>query len=797
MVQPPDDENQNQPPHQDTNPPDDPTSPEPQDEGTPPHTDDSTDAEDTDSEPDTPDTPADDDNDADTGSEPDASGTPADDSDDEEMPAYPDDDSDDEEMPAYPDDDDDSTGEAPSDEGVPLYPDPDDETFGPASSADDTDIYGPPPDAAPEPGTPAEESADLPPGLTQQQIDEDLARYLAQNDDASRYPPGGADQTPYPIDDDLSMYQQYPDDDDDQGRGGGGPFSIRVNRDSWLPLIIFIGLIIAFIIAFIIPRPETVTELPGPAQTATAVAELAALSPEAQTATAVAELAALPPEAQTATAVAELAALSPEAQTATAVAELAALSPEAQTATAVAELAALPPATQTAIAEGGVAAFDQTRTAVVQEQTASPTGGTSVAGRPEPPYPGPSPVGSPVVAPPTNTPPPTNTLLPTNTPRPTNTPLPTNTLAPTSPPVQVTVVVEPTIPPEPLPPTEPPPPPTEIPSPTPIPPPTAIPDIVIAGDQRWTAQQSPVVLDRNVRVAPGAVLIIEPGTEIRLRPAVSIIVNGGQILSLGQPDRPVRFVSDSGARWEGIFLEPNSFAVFEHTQINGGGSGGTLIAANSSELAIRNARIYDNGGAIILNDTKLEVRDSEITGNDIPFGATISAVYQFGNYFTLINNRIGGNRLSEQSPGVHVSNYNTRQGVVLDVRNNLIRGGIANFKITTDGPMYGTLACNTLIGDQVGLGIRTQTLQVPPIEVDIFQNFIDGHTPVIEPVYLDFGIGRGATSEILTDMRDNWWGDSSGPYHPEENVEGRGEAVGTNILYEPWLTSPPPCAPPE
>jgi hypothetical protein len=362
----------------------------------------------------------------------------------------------------------------------------------------------------------------------------------------------------------------------------------------------------------------------------------------------------------------------------------------------------------------------------------------------------------------------------------------------------VTVIVEvttvPQEPQEPPPPTEPP---TAIPSPTPIPPPTAIPIDQIAGDQRWTAQQSPIVLERSLRIAPGAVLIIEPGVEVRLSQGVSIIVDGAQVLALGQPDRPVSFVSHTGARWEGIFLEPNSFAVFEHTQFNGGGSGGTLLAANSSELAIRNARIYDNGGSINLNDTKVEVRDSEIAGNDIPFGAVINAVYEFGNFFTLVNNRIGGNRLSEQSPGVHVSNYNTRQGVILDVRGNLLRGGIANFKITSDGPMYGAVVCNTLIGDQLGLGIRTQTLQVPPMEVEFAQNFIDGHTPVITPVYLEFGIGRGATSEILADMRDNWWGDASGPYHPEENIEGRGEAVGTNILYEPWLTSPPPCAPPE
>ncbi len=41
------------------------------------------------------------------------------------------------------------------------------------------------------------------------------------------------------------------------------------------------------------------------------------------------------------------------------------------------------------------------------------------------------------------------------------------------------------------------------------------------------------------------------------------------------------------------------------------------------------------------------------------------------------------------------------------------------------------------------------------------------------------------------DCRENYWGDPSGPYHPTQNPEGRGDTVGDHVLFEPWLTEPP------
>ncbi len=41
----------------------------------------------------------------------------------------------------------------------------------------------------------------------------------------------------------------------------------------------------------------------------------------------------------------------------------------------------------------------------------------------------------------------------------------------------------------------------------------------------------------------------------------------------------------------------------------------------------------------------------------------------------------------------------------------------------------------------------------------------------------------------------NWWGDASGPFHPDTNPDGLGNSVSDNVLYDPWLTNPGDAGP--
>ncbi|WP_129630626.1 right-handed parallel beta-helix repeat-containing protein [Candidatus Oscillochloris fontis] len=396
---------------------------------------------------------------------------------------------------------------------------------------------------------------------------------------------------------------------------------------------------------------------------------------------------------------------------------------------------------------------------------------------------------SPTVLPvPTQAPAPTRVVQPTSPPLPTNPPTPTHSVVAADAPANTPIPADPKEPP-----------PTR--TPTSVLP-TAIPADVVRGDVHWQTGQSPITLRRDVQIPPGAELVIEPGVEVRLDPGVSIYVDGGRLLVMGTAQQPVRFVGTTRARWSGIFGRPGSYLVMEYTQISGGGAGGTLMAVESGSLTLRNTRITENGGGVLVNDSQLEIKDSEIAGNDVPFGAALDASYSLGTNVTLHRNRIAGNRLSDGAPMVRIANQSTFSALLLDLAGNLVRGGTPNLQLLTNGPIQGNVTCNTLIGDGLGFGLRTQTIQVAPNgvptfgQLNVINNLLDEHVPPIEPVYLKYGLGRGATSEVLLDMRNNWWGDSSGPYEPDANPEGRGDSVGSNILFAPWLTEAPACAPP-
>ncbi len=378
------------------------------------------------------------------------------------------------------------------------------------------------------------------------------------------------------------------------------------------------------------------------------------------------------------------------------------------------------------------------------------------------------------------------------------------TLEPTLPPP---IVVQPTPEPpaptqpvetQPLPPTQPPPP-TQLPAPRPTrPPPTAtpVPIDIIRTTTYWTLAQSPITLRRDTLVASGAGLIIEPGVEVRIPPGIALYVDG-RLYALGQADRPVRFTGASLPRWEGIFGRPGSDIVLEHVEVRGGGAGGTVLASDRGGLTIRSSRIVDNGGHVRVAGRGFELRDSEITGNDLPYGAAVEIVYENGGTATLIGNRIGGNRMAFGSPNVRITNLNPNDTVILDVQRNLLVGQDGpNLTLETNGLLQGSIVCNGLIGGSNGLSLLSTLPQSPGLpQLTIRDNAIEKHTPPIIPIYLQRGIGRGATSDVTIDMRGNWWGAAEGPYEPDRHADGRGDAPGDLVQFDPWLTERPPCAP--
>jgi hypothetical protein len=359
-------------------------------------------------------------------------------------------------------------------------------------------------------------------------------------------------------------------------------------------------------------------------------------------------------------------------------------------------------------------------------------------------------------------------------------------LQPTQPPVQ------PTQPP--VQPTQPPvqPPPPTVPRPTAPPTATPINADLLTGNLRWTLAQSPVILRREQRLTRGSSLIIDPGVEVRLAPGVAFYVEG-VLSALGQAGQSVRFVN-SGSRWDGLYVVAGGSATFEHTELRGGGNGGTLIAANDGALTIRRVRVSDNCGQIRASGGRVEITDSEISGNDMPYGSAIEINAPIGP-LNVSGNRVGGNRLAAGTAPLSIRNPTT-EGANMTVQRNLLIGEQGpNLLLFTNGPLSGEISCNVLIAGTNGVQLKSDVPTTALNGLVVVNNVIDDHTPPIEPIYLKFGIGRGATSDLALGMANNYWGSELGPYDPIRHPDGRGDSVGVNITFGPWLTTPPACVP--
>ncbi|MBU6335477.1 MAG: hypothetical protein KGS47_13900 [Chloroflexi bacterium] len=366
---------------------------------------------------------------------------------------------------------------------------------------------------------------------------------------------------------------------------------------------------------------------------------------------------------------------------------------------------------------------------------------------------------------------------------------PVDPAAPTEAPVGPTAELLPTVPPPP----SAPPAPTLIPTATTPPPP---PVLAIRGTTRWRADAGPVMVTMDVHVVPGATLIIEPGADVRIAPGIAMYVDGALIIA-GSAAAPVRLGGSTPQRWDGIFAQPGSSVLIERAEVRGGGAGGTLVAVDDGTFVMRNALVTDNGGQIHLRGGPVEIRDSEISGNDLPYGAAIELVFDAGGFATLSGNRVGGNR---QAPGA--SPVLLRHRSAYDVLSVAIEGNLLlestgpNLALDAAGEVRGTIRCNTLRGGDHGFSLKSSAPQLPGApQLIVRDNAIEAHLPAIVSDYLRSGVGRGATSDVFVDMRGNWWGDASGPYEPTRNVPGRGDAVGTVIEFAPWHSSRPACAP--
>ncbi len=152
---------------------------------------------------------------------------------------------------------------------------------------------------------------------------------------------------------------------------------------------------------------------------------------------------------------------------------------------------------------------------------------------------------------------------------------------------------------------------------------------------------------------------------------------------------------------------------------------------------------------------------------------------------------MGNGTISNITISNNIATSNTEDGISFQVSgganitnatitNNTVRDNSdAGFEITSDAGNPGfinnlTLTQNNITSNSIGVNVGNSTLEA-------HNNNIEDNNA--------YGLKVNRNSEPVN-ATSNWWGASTGPYHPTLNPSGEGDAVSDNVLINPWLHEP-------
>ena len=266
----------------------------------------------------------------------------------------------------------------------------------------------------------------------------------------------------------------------------------------------------------------------------------------------------------------------------------------------------------------------------------------------------------------------------------------------------------------------------------------------------------------------------------------------------------------SGVLGGGILCSNNSSPTINNNTITSNAAyfgGGIDCVYNSSPLITNNTISANNaagsgGGIDLYDNSSPTITSNVINGNNT--GSSGAGIQCFNNCSPLISdNTITNNIAGTLGGGIRVADNSSPVIGDNQITGNQSFGGgaiICQGSNTSPHIYHNTISNNIA---PVGAGIECGSYASPTIERCLISYNEDGDeiycsggaTPVIyyndlidtaSGGYLVFN----ADSFVTIDADSNWWGHSSGPYHPTANPGGQGGAVSDDVDFDPWLQGP-------
>jgi hypothetical protein len=148
----------------------------------------------------------------------------------------------------------------------------------------------------------------------------------------------------------------------------------------------------------------------------------------------------------------------------------------------------------------------------------------------------------------------------------------------------------------------------------------------MAGDRLWKNAGIPYLFVGSAGNQRGDSLTVEPGTEVRFNPNVSLSI-GGSLTAIGLPDQPITFTGATAApgAWNGIEIAGSNSAaataIFEYATLEDGGGGAKHfnLRIHTGQVQMRHSLVRYSSGDGILNEyygrSRTLVETSQIYAN--------------------------------------------------------------------------------------------------------------------------------------------------------------------------------------
>ena len=190
-------------------------------------------------------------------------------------------------------------------------------------------------------------------------------------------------------------------------------------------------------------------------------------------------------------------------------------------------------------------------------------------------------------------------------------------------------------------------------------------------------------------------------------------------------------------------------------------SNNTLINNNFKNNKYYGIKIYGSSTGVCENNL---IADNSISSK-------LSGIY----FYESTNTTIRNNSIRDCDRGIIF--FDCYDSVVLD---NIIFNNSEGIYLKKSN--NNTIVNNTVCLNENGIIIFQRSVGNPSMNNTIHHNNIYGNA--------DFGINATDNAGYTTDAINNWWGDSSGPHHPANNPEGKGDNVTGYVNFDPWEGSP-------